>query len=263
MSAKATELALRATYIPEGITWIARHVVNTNPDETSLSFDTSLLVTNETGEDYVNALVEMPMGEPFRLTIRSHERKEVPVARFPNVRIEKYYIVVAPYTKPNVVSTHYRLHFDKTPLLLPGRVRIFQSDANGSVALIGEETMNYIPPGDEVVLHPGTSQDIDVEGKVTSRVRTDEQRNRQGVVVLYNTVEESEIVVRNRKTSPATVVLRVQTDGDWDMLSNSDPFEKKDATTFEFRVTVEPRAEKTVKFKLRGNNRTSGFAMQY
>lgn len=261
LSDTATELALRATYVPEGITWIARHIVAVNADETALTFDTSLLVTNDTGEDYANALVETPMGDPFRLTIRSREKKEIPVAHFENVPIEKFYEVADPYSKPNVVATRYRLKFDKAPLLLPGRVRIFQSDANGSVALIGEELLKYVPAGDEVILHPGTSQDIEVEGKVTSRARTDEKRNRQGVVVLYNTAEESEIVVRNRKAVASTVVLSVRTEEDWDLLSHSEPFERKDATSFEFRVTVEPRKEKTVMFKLRGNNRMGGFAL--
>jgi len=262
LSEKATELPLRATYLAEGITWRARHTVAVNADETALSFDTSLLLTNETGEDYADALVELPMGEPMRVSLRRHERKEVPVVRFEGVPVEKVYVVAAPFSKPNVVETEYHLRFERSPRLLPGRVRLFQSDPKGSVALIGEETLSYLPAGAEVVLHPGTSQDVEVEGKVLSRVRENERRNRQGVVVLYDTVEESEIAVRNRKAVAATVVLRVQTaDGDWEMLSHSDPFEKKDATTLEFRVTVEPRKEKTVRFTLRSNNRMNGFLL--
>lgn len=263
LSENAGELPLRVTYLPQGITWVARHTVQVNADETFLSWEAGLLVINDTGEDYTDALVEAPVGEPFRLSLRSHERKEIPLARFEKVPIEKFYRVETPFSKPNVVATQYRVLFEKSPKLLPGRVRLFQADAKGNIALIGEEVLPDISPGEEVLLHPGTSQDVEVEGKVLSRIRTDEKRNRQGIVVLYNTVEESEIVVRNRKPIPTTVVLHVQTEGDWDMLSNSDPFEKKDATSFEFRVKVEPYSEKKVTFKLRGNNRQNGFVLPY
>jgi hypothetical protein len=62
-----------------------------------------------------------------------------------------------------------------------------------------------------------------------------------------------EIKVRNRKKEPVEirVVERANRSGNWTLTAQSQPHEKKDATTLEFRVPLKPDEEKVVTYTIR------------
>jgi len=62
-----------------------------------------------------------------------------------------------------------------------------------------------------------------------------------------------EIKVRNRKKEPVEirVVEHANRSGNWTLTAQSQPHEKKDATTLEFRVPLKPDEEKVVTYTIR------------
>ena len=62
-----------------------------------------------------------------------------------------------------------------------------------------------------------------------------------------------EIKVRNHKKEPVEirVLEHANRGGTWTLTAQSHPHEKKDATTFEFRVPLKPDEEKTVTYTIR------------
>lgn len=125
-----------------------------------------------------------------------------------------------------------------------GRVRVYQEDVDGSALLIGENSIDHTPKGEDVQIYLGNSFDLVGERKQTNFV-----------FLSSNVIEETfEIRLRNRKEDQA-VEIRVPEHlyrwSNWEILNSSDPFTKTNSATAEFRVTVEPGEEKVITYTVR------------
>jgi hypothetical protein len=135
---------------------------------------------------------------------------------------------------------------NKLGLPLPkGRMRFYRrDDADGRIEFTGENELDHTARNELIRVKTGDAFDV-----VGERIRTDFQgQNRQDYA------EESfEIKVRNRKTEPVTVrvVEHLYRWSNWRIVQQSDNFEKKDAQTIEFNVTIPPDAEKVVTYRVR------------
>ena len=94
-----------------------------------------------------------------------------------------------------------------------------------------------------------------------SQNRKNLRRNKKGAIVAYDTDETYRITIRNRKLQDAPLIVRAYLNGYWKMQSHSDAYERKDAQTIEFQVTVPGRSEKEMTFKVEGLNLQGGFVL--
>jgi hypothetical protein len=125
-----------------------------------------------------------------------------------------------------------------------GRVRVYQEDVDGAALLIGENQIDHTPKGEQVKLYLGNAFDL-----VGERVQTN------FVYLGDNVLEETyQITLRNRKDNQA-VEVRVPEHlfrwSNWEILNSSDPFNKTDSSSIEFRLIVEPGAEKVLTYTVR------------
>lgn len=125
-----------------------------------------------------------------------------------------------------------------------GRIRVYQQDTDGAAVLIGENHINHTPKGETVEFELGAAFDL-----VDERTQTDfEQRGK-------TTLQESyEIKLRNRKETE-TVEIRVIEQlfrwSNWEIVTSSDAYTKRNASSIEFRVSVPPGAEKAITYTVR------------
>jgi hypothetical protein len=125
-----------------------------------------------------------------------------------------------------------------------GKVRFYRRDTDAQMEFTGEDTINHKPAGERVRVFTGAAFDLVGEHKRTTH-RIDHQRS---------TIDESfEIKVRNRKKDPVEVRIvehlhRVNT---WEIPVTSVPFTKRDSSTIEFQVSLQPGEEKTVTYAVR------------
>ena len=122
-----------------------------------------------------------------------------------------------------------------------GRIRVYQQDVDGAGLLIGENRIDHTPHGEDVRIQLGKAFDLVGERKQTNFE-----------AVSRTVVSESfEIALRNRKDAD-TVEIRVPERlyrwSDWTISESSAPFEKLDAATIEFRVSVQPGAEEVLSY---------------
>jgi hypothetical protein len=125
-----------------------------------------------------------------------------------------------------------------------GRVRVYQEDTDGAALLIGENTIDHTPEGEQIELYLGNAFDL-----VGERTQTN------FTMLSGNVLEETyEIKLRNRKDDE-TVEIRVPESlfrwSNWEILNASDPYTQKDSATIEFRVQVEPGQEKVITYTVR------------
>jgi hypothetical protein len=122
-----------------------------------------------------------------------------------------------------------------------GRVRFYRRDTDGQMEFTGENLIDHTPSDETIRLYTGNVFDA-----VGERKRASFTIDRRG-----RTLDESfEIKLRNHKKEPMEirVVEHLYRWNNWDIAKNSDPFNKLDSKTVEFRVKVPPDGEKVVTY---------------
>ncbi|MFN8528352.1 MAG: DUF4139 domain-containing protein [Anaerolineae bacterium] len=125
-----------------------------------------------------------------------------------------------------------------------GRVRVFQEDVDGAAVLIGEDTIDHTPEGEDVQLYLGNAFDL-----VGEHTQTDFN------YISSNVLEETyEIHLRSHKDD-ATVEIRVPEHlfrwTDWEIIYASDAYTQLDSNTIEFRPQVGPDQEYVITYTVR------------
>ena len=122
-----------------------------------------------------------------------------------------------------------------------GTVRVYKEDNEGSLQFVGEDRIDHTPKDEKFKIKIGEAFDI-----VGERIQTDYKR-------LGNNLFEVafEVSLRNHKKEEIKVWVEEPIPGDWEMLSNSHPFEKLQAHLIRFDVPVAKDKEVKVKYRIR------------
>src|SRR6266700_230960 len=122
-----------------------------------------------------------------------------------------------------------------------GRVRFYRRDTDGQLEFTGENMIDHTPSDETIRLYTGNVFDA-----VGERKRTNYRIDRPA-----HWLDESfEIKLRNHKKEPieVRVVEHLYRWNNWDIMKNSDPFNKLDSKTIEFRVRIPADGEKVVTY---------------
>jgi hypothetical protein len=126
-----------------------------------------------------------------------------------------------------------------------GRVRVSKLDtADGSLEFIGEDRIDHTPRNETVLLKLGSAFDVVGERKQMD-FKIDTSRNTM--------TEEIEVRIRNRKEEPVKVIVKenLYRWTNWKILASTQPYEKQDARTIHFPVTVPADKEVIVRYTVR------------
>lgn len=143
--------------------------------------------------------------------------------------------------QPGSQAVDVLLHFQNSKanhLGLPipqGIVRVYKADARGAKQFLGENRVRHTPKDERLEFEVGKAFDV-----VGEHVQTDYRRTGERAYEV-----EFQVKLRNHKSETIEVSVREEFLGDWKILSSSLEFEKIDATTAEFVVSV-PAAGETV-----------------
>ena len=144
-----------------------------------------------------------------------------------------------------------------------GKVRVFKADkpamtdvkldatgkavgasAMGSLEFVGEDLIDHTAKNEKVLVKIGQAFDVTGE-RVQSDFKVDNNRNQME--------ETFRITLKNAKAEPVKVVVRENLYRwvHWQITQKSDEFEKVDARTVHFVVTVPPEGEKVLNYTVR------------
>lgn len=193
------------------------------------------------------------LGNPA--TLRDKEIKQVEFVRATGVKAERVYVfegaqqynrrgVSAP-GKVQVYREFKNSEANKLGIALPkGKVRFYSQDADRQLEFVGENRIDHTPKDEVIRVLTGNSFDLVGERRMTNS--SEDGANRVATQTF-------EIKLRNHKKEPVEIrVLEHATrGGNWTLTAQSQPHEKKDATTLEFRVPLKPDEEKTVTYTIR------------
>ena len=122
-----------------------------------------------------------------------------------------------------------------------GIVRVYKEDKDGSLQFVGEDQIDHTPKDEKFKLKIGEAFDV-----IGERVQTD---YRQISPNLYEV--GFDVSVRNHKQENVNVFVEEPVPGDWEMLSNTHPYDKLSAHLIRFNVPVAKDQEVKVRYRIR------------
>ncbi len=126
-----------------------------------------------------------------------------------------------------------------------GVVRVYKKDSAGNAQFVGEDAINHTPKNEKLRLKLGEAFDVTADKKQTDFRRREASNN-----ASYVFESAYEIVLRNAKKEPVTVVVREPVPGDWRIMEESARHAKVAAGTAEWRVPVPPEGSTTLRYRV-------------
>ncbi len=126
-----------------------------------------------------------------------------------------------------------------------GRIRVSQQNPDdGNLEFIGEDVLDHTPRNEEISIKLGNAFDVVGERKQADFKWDSKQRWME---------ETIEIRIRNQKEESVDILIResLYRWSNWQLIRQSDPHQRKDASTIEFLAEVEPEKEKVVMYTAR------------
>jgi|LSQX01.1.fsa_nt_gb hypothetical protein len=146
------------------------------------------------------------------------------------------------YHKVNVVIELQNSKENNMGMPLPkGNIRVYKLDDDGTQQFIGEDSIDHTPKDEKIRLYLGDAFDVVGDYKRTKYSK-----------VSSNVIEESfEVKIRNHKNVPADVKVVDHVWSDWKVTQSSAKYEKVDAHTIQFPVTVPKDGETVITYTIR------------
>jgi hypothetical protein len=127
-----------------------------------------------------------------------------------------------------------------------GVIRVYKKDSKGNAQFVGEDQINHTPKNESIRLKLGDAFDVTADKKQT------EFQKLAGTARTSSIYESAyQIVLKNAKNEPVTVVVREPMPGDWTMISESQPHTKASSGTAEWKVTVPADSNATLTYRVR------------
>jgi hypothetical protein len=127
-----------------------------------------------------------------------------------------------------------------------GVIRVYKKDAQGNAQFVGEDQINHTPKNESIRLKLGDAFDVTADKK-----QTDFQKL-AGMGRTSHIFESAyQIVLKNAKNEPVTVVVREPMPGDWTMISESQPHTKVSSGIAEWKVMVPADGNATLTYRVR------------
>jgi hypothetical protein len=189
-------------------------------------------------------------------TLKDRQQKQVALLEAEGVRVAKRYVVESPrwWFSQRIDKQKQDVRVDveianradnRLGMALPaGIVRLYQRDKRGTAQFVGEDRIDHTPKDELVKVTMGNAFDVVAERKQTEYRRLADN--------LYE--DAFEVTLRNHKDSAATVEVKEEVGGDWEMLSNSHPFERLSAFGVSFSVPVPANGEAKLTYRVRVRN---------
>ena len=275
------------SYLTNGINWHAEYVAVADKDDKNLELSGWVSIDNRSGATYPDAKLKLIAGEVHRVeervvrplykgeaemalgmapptfeekpffeyhlytlqfpsTVKDNEIKQISL--FPNssVKVNKIYVYDGA-REPKKVKVNLEFLNSKAEGLgmpLPkGKIRVYKVDVDKSMEFVGEDQIDHTPKDEKVRVYVGDAFDI-----VGERTRTNFQK------ISDNVMEETyQLKLRNHKEEKVevTVVEHLYPYTNWEILESNFKYEKKDASTIEFKIPLEKNQEQIVNYKVR------------
>jgi hypothetical protein len=179
-------------------------------------------------------------------TIKDNEIKQVSLFPSTGVKVDKIYTYDgARYEDKVRVELEFK-NSEAAGLGMPlpqGKIRVYKEDVDKALEFVGEDKIDHTPKDEKVRVFLGNAFDIKGERqKMDFKKITDDVTDETYQIKLRNHKEEAVEVV---------VVEHLWSYTQWEIREASHPYEKKDATTIEFKIGLDKDQEVILNYTVR------------
>lgn len=254
VSPRAMETRLTIRYLTAGLTWQPEYTLMLHAATDTASLTGVAVLTNDSGGEFSNARVDVGLPTAPSIDLRQGISVRLPYVSVPAAPYRLIHVfdpTAGPDTSLRLELTNPR---QEGAILWPeGRMRVFE-DHTGEQLLIGEVRLPATPIGGKAEMTLSTAREVSVERRVLRIADVDVKTDVHGRLALYNREEEVAFFIESSKNEHALLKIVETIDGEWEMLSNSHEFERKDANHIEFMVPVAPHSKCSVRYRVRRLN---------
>ena len=274
------------SYLTSGINWHAEYVAVVDQLDRNLELAGWVSIDNRSGATYEDAKVKLIAGEVHRVreeripprlakdvfaaaagapqfeekpffeyhlytllrpsTIKDNEIKQVTLFPTTDVKVKKVFTYDGARDEKRVKVELEFKNSSTEGLGIPlpkGKIRVYKADVDKSLEFVGEDLIDHTPKDEKVRVFLGHAFDI-----VGERKRTDFRQLGEDV-----SEESYEIKLRNHKEEAVEVVVveHFRAYVNWEILESNFKYEKKDASTIEFKIALEKDEEKILNYTVR------------
>lgn len=127
-----------------------------------------------------------------------------------------------------------------------GIMRVYKKDAQGNAQFVGEDTIDHTPKNEVVRLKLGESFDVTADKKQTDfKVLPRPAKGNSAFESAY------EITLKNAKKEKAIVTVQEPINGDWTILSESNPHKKANSALAVWKIEVPAEGSATLSYRVR------------
>ena len=252
-SEKEGRQLVRVSYLVEGLSASYSYIAEVGKGEDLVFLDGSLILQNQTGEEFTKATLTGKEGGRWRIDLKPEEKKRLPLFHSLSFPLQKVYLLDQEKYAKRVILRYHFINETGNPLF-PGKIRVYQRKKE-ELTFLGEDRIEITNPGGKVDLLIGSVQDIKVERKLVEFSRMNLRRDNVGNVEVYDTREKYEIHLKNRKKEEVKLILREYIPYTWEMV-NSEPadYVKEDAHHIRFEINLAPGEEKKIYYHIYRKN---------
>lgn len=288
-SKKSGKQDIKISYQTRGMNWHAEYVAVLNEDDTKLDLNSWVSVDNNSGTTYKNAKLKLVAGDVNRVrdnnqiykgrqfeaatmvadaeqfeekqffeyhiynlqrptTLAQNETKQISLFEAQNVDARKKYFYRAngynTNGKVNVIMEFSNKEEENLGVPMPkGKVRVYKSDGE-SIEFIGEDLIDHTPKNETIKLKIGDAFDVLAEERQVEHKK------------ITNRVYEQifEVTITNRKDEKVNVEVERYLGLNWEILSSSLDYTKKNAQAVTFQVPVNKDSKTVLTYKVRYSN---------
>lgn len=286
-SNKSGKQDVEISYQTQGMNWHAEYVAVLNENDTKLDLNSWVSVDNNSGTTYKNAKLKLVAGDVNRVqdnrrvyrereqmdmlmskssapqfeekeffeyhiynlqrptTLAQNETKQISLFESSGVDAKKkYFYRSTGYNsngKVNVIVEFSNKEEQNLGVPMPkGKVRVYKSDGE-SIEFVGEDLIDHTPKNETIKLKIGDAFDVIAEERQVEHKK------------ITNKVYEQdfEIKIKNRKNEKVVVEVERYLGLNWEVLSSSLEYKKKNAQTITFQVPVNKDDETILTYKVR------------
>jgi hypothetical protein len=275
------------SYLTSGINWHAEYVAVVDQRDQNLELAGWVSVDNRSGASYEEAKVKLIAGEVHRVaedrvaprlakgyvaemaagvpqfeekaffeyhlytllrpaTIKDNEIKQVSLFPSTGVQVKKIFTYDgARYEDKVRVELEFK-NSEAAGLGMPlpqGKIRVYKEDVDQALEFVGEDKIDHTPKDEKVRVFLGNAFDI-----VGERQKIDFKKISEDV-----SQETYQIKLRNHKEEAVEVVVveHLWSYTNWEIREFTLPYEKKDASTIEFKVQLDKDQEVLLNYTVR------------
>ena len=282
---------VEVSYQTGGMKWHAEYVAVLNKDDSKLDLNSWVSIDNNSGTSFKNAHLKLVAGDVNRVqnrnvypktdamyfaanksvqqfqekaffeyhiynlqrptTLANNETKQISLFEASGVKAtKKYFYQSGGYYNYNnssgkgkvaVVMEFENKKDNNLGMPMPaGKVRVYKSDGE-SLEFVGEDMIEHTPKDEKVRLKIGDAFDITANEVQTDNKRISDKVNEQAY----------EITFKNHKKENVVIEVQRYLGLNWDVLSSSINYKKKDSQNIIFKVPVPKDGKTVLKFRVR------------